>query len=331
VAAPAIASIQEGGHAAIRISNGALQVDLVPALGAKIVSLFDRRSNREWLWRDPSRPYRVAAYGDDFADHDISGFDECFPSIGACAYPDEPWSGALIPDHGEVWSRPAITRTTPQSVVTTTMGVALPYEFQRELTLPSEDRIELTYTLRNLANSGMHYIWSAHPLFAAEPGMSVELPGTPALTKEFSIGGRIGDDAPAGTGYQGEYTWPLVPAATGATSDLRTLGFPRPAATDKVFAHRLDERWCRLVSADGRHTLTMRFDAPYLGICTNMAAWPDDGVRGRWIALEPCTARTDRLDVAWARGECALIEPRQTRRWTTSILLGTAEAARAGL
>jgi hypothetical protein len=37
---------------------------------------------------------------------------------------------------------------------------------------------------------------------------------------------------------------------------------------------------------------------PYVGICFNLDAWPSTGEKARWVAIEPSTGPTDKLDEA---------------------------------
>lgn len=60
---------------------------VVPEMGAKLVSLADKRSGLEWLAGPADRPFRPVPYGADFVQQDMSGWDEMFPTIVACAYP----------------------------------------------------------------------------------------------------------------------------------------------------------------------------------------------------------------------------------------------------
>ena len=64
-----------------------LRVVTIPSLGAKLVSLLDRRSGREWLVTAADRPLQPVPYGALFHEQDMSGWDEMFPTIVACAYP----------------------------------------------------------------------------------------------------------------------------------------------------------------------------------------------------------------------------------------------------
>ncbi|MBK8794940.1 MAG: hypothetical protein IPM07_00345 [Anaerolineales bacterium] len=69
------------------LESAQLRVVTIPALGAKVVSLLDKRSGREWLAGPGDRPLRAIAYGASFQEQDVSGWDEMFPTIVACAYP----------------------------------------------------------------------------------------------------------------------------------------------------------------------------------------------------------------------------------------------------
>jgi hypothetical protein len=274
------------------------------------------------LWTDPTRPLRRPTAGGQFADYDISGFDECFPTIGACPYPDPPYSGRLLPDHGELWAASWSCAVQPDAVVMSAQGRVLPYRLTRTARIEGAV-LRLDYQLVNDGAARWRYHWSAHPLFAVEPGMRIELPGRPRLIKEFGLGGMVGpDEAPGHQGYLGEYQWPTTRQANGGTADLRLLAFPRPAATYKVYAVDLAVGWARLIDPERAEGLEIRWSIehiPYLGVCVNMAAWPATGSPGRWAALEPCTATCDRLDLAAARGECAEIGAGETASWWLEI------------
>src|SRR5581483_1530299 len=94
------------GFDAWELESEALRVVIVPELGAKIVSLFDKLAAYEWLVA-PMRPPRAVEYGAIFVEQDMSGWDEMMPTIDACAYPvPGAYANRYLPDHGEVWSLP---------------------------------------------------------------------------------------------------------------------------------------------------------------------------------------------------------------------------------
>jgi hypothetical protein len=91
---------REGETAAFRFSGDDVDLLVVPELGGKIAAI--RWRGREVLARNPHLPLRSARYAAPYAEFDASGFDECLPTIGPCTYPEEPWAGTEVPDHGEV-------------------------------------------------------------------------------------------------------------------------------------------------------------------------------------------------------------------------------------
>src|SRR5580765_6664736 len=82
------------------LSNNKMQIAVVPELGAKIISLKNLQTGREWLWHPGNE---VALFrnrlGDDFSKSPLAGIDECLPTIAPCR-----WQACHLPDHGEAWS-----------------------------------------------------------------------------------------------------------------------------------------------------------------------------------------------------------------------------------
>src|ERR1039458_10375594 len=88
------------GFAVHVLGNDGVELAMVPELGAKIISLKNLRTGREWLWHphDSLRLFKNQPL-DDFAASPLVGMDECLPTILPCS-----WRGRQLPDHGEVWN-----------------------------------------------------------------------------------------------------------------------------------------------------------------------------------------------------------------------------------
>jgi galactose mutarotase-like enzyme len=314
------------GFAAITVSTAQLRMTVVPDCGGKIVSLRSARSGREWLWRDPVRPLRQPVPGGEFARHDLSGWDECFPTIGACPYPaasGAKFAGVMLSDHGELWSRPWQWEIAGPELRMSHVGAALPYVFQRSISAMANGSIRLSYRVENRSAFPMSYLWSAHPLLNAENGMRICLPSSAGITKEFGYGGRIGADNEDGSlGRFDEHSWPNVKGADGVMRDLSLVAFGDPPVTDKVVVRGLAAGRAEIIDASGSERLAFEFPlrpVRYLGICTNYAAWPFGDNPGSWLALEPTSGGTDRLDDAVARSEAALLGAWGCARWRLEL------------
>jgi galactose mutarotase-like enzyme len=311
------------GLRAITADNGRVRVTLLPELGAKVISLVDLSSGREWIATQEGVVFGRAALDDDYADHDKSGWDECFPSIGAGFYPAAPWAGASLADHGELWSRPWRCQAEVDSIACTIYGARFPYRFERSLSLEGAS-VHADYTVSNLVEIPFPCFWAMHPLFAAEPGMRVVLARPVRVTCELST------HAPALGSYLERLDWPVARAADGAQVDLATL---RPADSGfaiKLFTDRLSVGRAALHQPATGEWLGVRFDCariPYLGLWLNQGGWPSRE-RGLYhVALEPATARADQLDVAMRLGEVPALPPYGTQTWRVTLVVGQGDDA----
>ena len=304
----------------LRGRNEGVEVGLLPEVGGKMISLRSE-TGREWLWQARRRPYRRPEYGGAFEAYDISGFDECFPGIGEGPYPLAPWEGVTVPDHGELWTLPWDAVVDGETLALSVHGVQFPYALEKRLTLGAS-RVRIEYRLENLSPFPLRYLWSAHPLFDARPGMRVELPEGVGVRTDWSKGGRLGE---LGT----RHTWPSTRDASGATVTLDLLPQLGAGTADKLYTDRLPmtggDTICRLLDPEIGESVGFRFDPaeiPYVGVWLNMDGWPLSGETCFNVALEPCTGYPDRLDYAVARDEAATLEPRSVNRWTLHLELG---------
>ena len=303
------------------LQNECLRVRVIPQLGCKIVEIYDLENDHEWLWSDKSRPIKAANYGDQYDLYDISGFDECFPNIGISQDPKN--IGVTLPDHGEIWSLPWDVTQEENGVSATVLGKLFDYRFFRRLSLKS-NKLVIEYSVSNIGNSELTYMWSAHPLFAIDENMKIEITGNPKMSKEFGFGGRIGPDGDNWyEGHLSEHVWPSVLGVDGRLSDMSEVSLDK-VLTDKVVLDAPVDGLVSLKKLSSGRSLTMKFsplELPFLGICYNFGAWPLTGEPATWVALEPTTGKTDRLDEC-TKLDCArVLAPKSNANWSLEIEL----------
>ena len=278
------------------LENDFLKVSVIPELGAKIAQIKDKHANYDWLWEDPTRPLRARQVTDKYDEHDITGFDECFPNIGISSYPGDP--DLILPDHGELWSQAWSCEKTNDSIISTAIGKVLPYKFERKITLKDRSLV-FSYAIENTGQESFKGFWSAHPLFNAVEGMQILLNGNRPMTKEFGFSGRMGSDGADGyEGHLDSYIWPNTIGESGKSYDLSQVTLAEPL-TDKVVVSAPDDGVITLLNP--HHKCSVRFllnpqEIPYVGMCFNLDAWPFTGRKARWLAIEPSTGPTDKLD-----------------------------------
>lgn len=286
----------------VTLENDHLKILIAPRYGAKIIEMWDKKANYQWLWVDGSREIRDRKFGDAFDAHDISGFDECFPNIGVSSYPlDE---DKALPDHGDLWTQPCSWTATEEACVTTIKGKSFNYTFKRSLRL-IKNSVKFEYEIVNKGPLDFYAFWSAHPLLKAFDGMKIEIHGNPKMTKEFGFSQRLGADGEDGyEGHLDPYVWPYSTSADGSSHDLSLIDTSK-AITDKVVLRSPMDGVVKLLNPHIGCSLKFEFnplDVPFVGICYNLNAWPFVGEKGCWLAIEPTQGATDRLDEAMQMG-----------------------------
>lgn len=286
------------GFQVVHCSTGTLALVVMPELGAKLCSLRDVRSGREWLWRHPRIPYQRVPHGSSYIrEADTGGWDECFPSVSECNYPSPPFQGALIQDHGELWSqKPSFNVIEGDDSVTLYArwhGIALRYVFERTITISADSsKLHFEYNVRNTSDAPLQWIWSAHPLIGIEPGMQLLVPPS----ARFHVGGTLPSNLL--TQDSGLH----FPMHVGKT-DLTTLPDASANIAIKLWSDPLDEGWATLRATDGEFQL--RWDpilSPQLGLWLNLGAWGADGGAPYYnLGLEPCIGAQDSLADAVTR------------------------------
>lgn len=291
-----------------------LSLCVVPALGSKVVSLTNRATNREWLWSS-GKPLGNRGYGTPFSSGDESGWDEMFPGINECEYPEQPWQGRRIPDHGEVWSLPWEDRCSGAELTCAVDGVNFPYRLEKTYSFVGEAVLRIDYVLTNRSEHPFSFQWAAHPLLRVREGMRLRVPAHPKeIEVSYSGGMRLGEP-------RSIRAWPIAETKDGGTVDLGVLGPPNPDVAEKYyFAGKLAEGTAELRDPATGESFAMRFPAdrvPYL------AVWDNAGAYGGYshFAIEPATARMDELSGAMARSEAATVEGKGSYRWHLEVAI----------
>ena len=286
------------GMKSIVMESDELVAMLLPGLGSKMVSLVNKSTGREFLYQTAQDTFKRPSYGDAFVDFDVSGFDEMMPTVLECPYPDGPWKGVVLPDHGEVWTLPWDSAIGKDHVELWTYGVRLPYRFSKRLGFRNQSTLRIEYTLENLSQEDMKYIWCAHMLKACEEGTEILLPTcvkrimTTQRTSE-----RLGD-------FGTIHPWPASRSPSGEEVALNRIRSREAGQCDKFHViDPLTEGWCAIRHPDTGEVLRLSFPAekiPYLGIWIS-----EGGLNGHYhLALEPASGSLDRVDTAdqWNKG-----------------------------
>ena len=306
------------GLSAWALESEHLRIVVLPELGAKLVSLVDKRNRLEWLVGPGERPLKPVPYGAAFVEQDMSGWDEMFPTIVACAYPAPGQRyGTPLPDHGEVWALPwMLEPTRPGTLRLSVEGKALPYRLTRTLAYSAPEALQMHYELVNLGSEGMPYLWAAHPQFVCGEQAEILLP--PQVSE-------VCNTIPADWGWgapERRFNWPEAVSVGGQRVRIdRTRPASLRQARKFFVLPETRASWAGLVRQPASNWLRLDWDPdkiPYLGI------WVDEGALNHITvaAPEPTTGFYDSLAVAWEKREITLLEPGATQTWNLTVRIG---------
>lgn len=286
------------------IENEAMRVGVMPHYGARVVSLVDKASGREWMVQ--GQPSNNIGEGAVYAAAEAVGWDECFPTVAPWDATGTVWNRRLR-DHGDLWGRPWAVGAQSASAVTMVYSDAT-YRFARTLSL---DACVLTaaYEVDNFSDRDMPYLWALHGLLAVTPSDRIIIEGIDTVAATY-----LNFDRPLPAQ---QISWP----DTGGT-----LPFPldRVQSAGRGFAGKFYSRAPSRRASVGREGafLTLAWDAGLaLGIWLNYGGWPSTG-GPHHLALEPTSGTADHLGEAIAGGEVVPIPAGGRGRWSVTLTTG---------
>ena len=321
-----------GAFSTLELSNDRVRLIACAALGARVLSLVDAWTDREWLvpGHAPEAGADGSAVGWDAADADYSGavafgWDECLPTVGRCPDPSDP-AGPHLRDHGDHWGRPAELQAEGAVLTAAWNGREGRYRFTRRLRLDGA-RVVAEYELENRSPGHLPVLWSMHPLLALEPGARFEVEGLVSVRVVHATGLAL---APV----PGRADWPETPGTDGRSIVLDVVGDPGAATALKAFGGwELYGSWdgaggeglpgIAAVSQPDGSRLELSWYAP---IAPNLGIWLDDG---GWPAppepprvqhaLEPTTSADDDLASAIAADRALVLAPSERVAWSATL------------
>ncbi len=300
------------GFDAVILENALLRVTVLPALGAKVHELIDKRIDRDLLYHHPRTELRAPVFGANVDNWWTGGIDEAAPTGHPCSV-----EGEELPFLGELWSLPWTVQREDGCVVTLTReAVITPLRVSRRMELrDGEPFVRLGHRLTNLGEAPLPLLWGLHPALPIGPDSHIQIP---ARTGVFEEGGPNGSDLPASGA---RYPW--------AERELQPVG-PEPSGAWRFdYATDLDDGWLAVWDGAWRSGFGMTFPREIL-----RCVWVwlvDGGWRGlRCVAVEPWTGHPARLDRAIAAGRALVLEPHGELSFETRLIAFSTDVPIAG-
>lgn len=276
----------------VRLENDHLCAEVAPGVGGRVVSLIDKRTGHEFLWRNRDLRLELLPSESEYDPNFYGGIDELLPNDIP-----EVLNGVNCPDHGELWTTPLGYRIQGDGVIMRGQLARFGLVYEREMFLRADAPcLDLRYRISNPTPQPRQFLWKLHAALAVQEGDVIECP---ART------GQIVD--PAWSRYKtlAPFQWPAI---EGQAANII------PAADGTMDFFYLSNLTCGEM-AWRRPSLGLRF-AYQFDLNVFPYAWlfaSYGGFRGHYtIILEPCTAMPMSVNEAAAKQQCAVLAPGQT-------------------
>ena len=277
---------------AIVLENDKLKISILPKLGFKVASIFNKEKELEYLFQPTKNEYNEAKHGDNFEKYDTSGIDDCIPTIDVCKYPLN--KKITLPDHGDTWSLEwDILETFDKKAVGNVKLPSLPLQFTKTIDL-SENGINIDYKIENLSNQKVYYLWAFHGLLNYDEYTELEFEEN--LVNYINV--------------QNNEVWNF---------DIFKLKNFRENHTFKYyFTDEIKEGYAIVNHTKEKSKFKISFDPkklPYMGVWLTTGGFKNE----KNLAIEPCNGYYDSLEKAYENDKADYVERNSTNNWNISI------------
>lgn len=312
-----ITNTEVNGWRAVRLSNDAIEVTVLPDKGADIYSFVDRVTGIDvlmktpWGLQPPGSAPRAGSADDAFLHNYEGAWQELLPNTGPpCTH-----EGRQIPLHGEVAIVPWTldVERDDEDEVCIRLDVQcrqIPLALTRRMRLSRASPVlRLDETVRNVSDRKVTFVWGHHPVLGApflEAGCRMNVAPCTAHTPEVPF-----DPANASYAAGQRAPWPYIRGIDGRKIDLRHVPGPDADTHDHACLTDLERGWIEVENPRLGLAFGLEWDPGVFRWINNwrpfggLHAAPLEGVYG--IALEPWASRTNLAD-AVATGTALSLE-----------------------
>lgn len=290
----------------LTFENEILRIKVVPALGGKISSLYDKRSGHEYCITPGEGDLQPAQDSDLFTEHKICGIDECFPTVDAEEIEID-GRRVFYPDHGEIWKNPVDIKATEREVVCSYKSPVFGYSYQKTYRLEG-NLLKMSYKIRNESEREFPCIWTFHGVFAYEKESRLSYPDDLKRFENVLTDTILGEPHKIYDYPSSEYDFDSLPDLTGS------VGYIKYYCPDEL------KKGSCMVTYPSKHCalkITYDFDKlPYVGVWVDQAAIGDS----RNFAFEMTNGYYDKISRAIENNRIVRLAPGQETSFDISLI-----------
>jgi len=279
-----------------------LRVDVAPGVGGRVVSLLDKSSGHEFLWRNHALQLERLTPGSEYDPNFYGGIDELLPNDII-----EEIDGVSCPDHGELWTMPLDSRSDGARLKLEGTLRRCGLRYEREMALRADGPfLDLAYRTSNPTLQPRRFLWKLHAALAVEAGDVIECPASRAQVVDTNYS-RFSMSSP--------FDWPHI--------EGRSANVIPPADGTMDFFYLFDLREGRMAwrRPSARLEFAYYFDTRVFPFAWLFASY--GGFLGHYTTiLEPCTTMPLSVNEAALKKQCSVLQPGEAIETVVTIRAG---------
>lgn len=287
----------------LTLENEQLKIKIAPKLGGKIISVFNKPLNTEFLWCNKNLPLAQNNSGDDYDSNFWGGIDELIPNDIP-----ENVNGIDYPDHGELWTTSLQYKTENNEVsLSGNLNLSGLY-YQKKVSLDdNKPTICIDYKIRNTSGQTKDILWKFHAALVIGQGDTLFTDAKKAKVVDLDYS-RFKD--------QNEFCWPVVEKIDASIVPYKNNGM------DFFYLYDIERPEMGLITRKGKHLFSYLYDKKVFPFQWYFASY--GGFLDHYVAIiEPCTNMPMSINSAKEKGQCLTLEPNQ--KLNTKVLIYAGE------
>jgi hypothetical protein len=286
----------------VRMENDRLLLDVAPGVGGRVVTLLEKTTNYQFLWRNANLKLERLEPGAEYDPNFYGAIDELLPNDVP-----EHINGVDSPDHGELWTMALDYQVDGETLV---LSGTLPLnglEYRRRISLRDDGPyVDVDYRIANPTPERRQLMFKMHAALNIARGDEIVCPARKAVVPDLEYS-RWSSDEP--------FDWPVI---DGQRADVFP---PRDGSMDFLHLYDLEKGQIAWRRPDHGLTFIYTFDKQVFPYAWLFASY--GGFEGHYMAiLEPCTNMPILVNEAAQLGQCSILEPGQAIETRVTIYAG---------
>lgn len=279
-----------------------IKTEIAPELGGKILSVFNKHLQKDFLWNNKNLKLNILQPGDDYDANFWGGIDELIPNDLPETIDSIPY-----PDHGELWTTP-LDYVLKEDKISMFGKLKLSgLNYQKDVYLDKKAPIiHLRYKIKNETNTKRYFLWKLHAALVIEEGDKLVTDAKNA---------RVVDLDYSRFSSLNEFKWPIIEGVDASIVPRKNN------AIDFFYLYDIVHSEMKLLNTKNNHSFKFNYDNRVFPFQWYFASY--GGFLDHYTAiLEPSSSMPMSVNSAKEVGKSMVLEPNEEINTYVSIYAG---------